>query len=66
VKSTVTIVAPAVAVTRGTAAQMLGMSLTTFEEVVQPHIKVIRRGRLRLVPVRELERWVEQNARRTV
>jgi hypothetical protein len=66
VKPTVAITAPAVAVTRGTAAQMLGMSLTTFEQHVQPHIKLIRRGRLRLVPVRELERWVEQNARRTV
>jgi hypothetical protein len=59
VRSHVSITAIAVAVDRETAAAMLGMSLTSFEGQVQPEIKLIRRGRLRLVPVKELERWVE-------
>lgn len=55
---------PRVALTREEAAAALGMSLTAFEEYVQPEIRLIRRGRLRLVPIRELERWAEETARR--
>ncbi len=50
-----------IAVTRQAAATALGMSLTTFEERVQPFIGLIPCGRKRLVPVSELERWAEQN-----
>jgi hypothetical protein len=38
------------------------MSLDSFERFVQPEIRLIRRGRLRLVPLTELERWTEANA----
>jgi hypothetical protein len=31
---------------------------------VQPELRLIRRGRMRLVPVKELERWVERNQAR--
>jgi hypothetical protein len=55
-----------VAVSRETAACALGMSLSSFEVHVQPEIKLIRRGKLRLVPVRELEAWCERNAERTL
>ena len=51
-----------VAVTREQAAAMLGMGLTSFESYVQPHIRIIRRGKLRLVPVKELEQWCDENA----
>jgi hypothetical protein len=50
------------AVSRAEAAARLGMSLSSFERYVIPEIKVVRRGSLVLVPVRELERWVELNA----
>jgi hypothetical protein len=53
-----------VAVTREQAAAMLGMGLTSFEQHVQPELRMIRKGKLRLVPVSELERWVEANAER--
>lgn len=53
---------PRLALTRAEAAASLGMSLTTFDEQVALHVKMIRRGRLRLVPVCELERWVIENA----
>ena len=40
----------------------LGMSLDSFERHVQPELRLIRRGKLRLVPVAELERWANENA----
>ncbi len=44
------------------AADALGVSRDFFDEHVKPELRVIRRGRLVLVPVRELERWVDENA----
>jgi hypothetical protein len=38
------------------------MSLDSFERHVQPEVKLIRRGKLRLVPVAELERWAARSA----
>ena len=40
----------------------LGMSLDSFERHVQPELRLIRRGKLRLVPLAELERWANENA----
>lgn len=57
---------PRVALTREEAAAAVSMSLDSFERYVQPHIQMVRRGRLRLVPVSELSRWVEENAERTL
>ena len=31
-----------------------------------PELRVVRRGRRRLIPVRELERWLEENAARVM
>jgi hypothetical protein len=55
---------PRLALTRNEAAAALGMSLDSFERYVQPNVKLIRRGRMRLAPVAELERWVAENAAR--
>jgi hypothetical protein len=49
------------ALTRAEAAKSLAMSLDSFERHVQPEVRLIRRGRMRLVPVGELERWVSEN-----
>jgi hypothetical protein len=57
---------PRLALTRAEAAASLGMSLDSFERYVQPDLRYVRRGRLRLVPVRELERWLDANATRTL
>ncbi|HWI07309.1 MAG TPA: hypothetical protein VNT54_07300 [Solirubrobacteraceae bacterium] len=53
---------PRIALCPAEAADALGMSVTSFEKYVKPHVRVIRRGSMRLYPVRELERWAEQNA----
>jgi hypothetical protein len=51
-----------VAVPKPQAAAMLGVSVDSFERHIQPDLKVIRRGRLRLYPVAELERWAIESA----
>ena len=57
---------PRVALSREDAAAALGLSLDSFERHVQPDLRLIRRGRLRLVPVAELERWADEAAERTI
>jgi len=57
---------PRVCLTRHEAAQSLGLSLDSFERHVQPEIKMVRRGKLRLVPVTELNRWAERSAEAVV
>ena len=54
------------AVTRAEAARALGVSLNSFERHVQPELRIVRRGKLRLIPVREIERWLEENAEWTL
>lgn len=50
------------ALRRDEAAASLGMSLDSFERHVQPDLRLVRRGKLRLVPVSELQRWLDENA----
>ena len=44
------------------AAAALGVSRDFFDEHVLPELRIVRRGRRRLVPVRELERWLDREA----
>ncbi len=46
------------------AAAAIGVSRTAFYEHVMPQLRCVLVGRVRLVPVRELEAWVEREARR--
>jgi hypothetical protein len=48
------------------AAQALGVSRDFFDESIAPELRVIRRGRLKLYAVKELERWAESNAERVL
>ncbi len=43
------------------AAEALGMCEDSFTRHVAPEIAMVRRGKLRLVPIGELERWVHEN-----
>jgi excisionase family DNA binding protein len=54
------------ALTRAEAADALGMSVDSFERYVQGQVRLVRLGRLVLVPVSELERWLEANASLTL
>jgi hypothetical protein len=55
---------PRVTLTRAEAAASLGVSLDSFETHVQPDVRMIRLGAIRLVPVSELQRWATENAER--
>jgi excisionase family DNA binding protein len=51
-----------VALTRQEAARAIGVSVDHFERHVLAELRVIRSGRLVLVPVAELERWARDQA----
>jgi hypothetical protein len=44
------------------AAEAVGMSESSFKRHVQPELRIVRRGSLRIIPVPEIERWLEGNA----
>jgi hypothetical protein len=52
------------ALRRTEAAKALGVSAEFFAEHVAHELKWIRRGRVVLVDVREVERWLAENERR--
>ena len=52
------------ALTKPEAAKALGMSVDSLERYVMPDLRVVRRGRLVLIPVAELQGWLEGNASR--
>jgi hypothetical protein len=58
----VSVVVEPVLVKRETAAEMLGMSLAHYERHVHPHMRVVRSGSLRLVPVEEIKAWAARVA----
>lgn len=53
---------PRIALTPAEAAAAIGVGPDFFNANVAPQLRLIRRGRKRLVPVRELERWVAENS----
>jgi excisionase family DNA binding protein len=57
---------PRLALTKVEAAAALGVSVDFLEQHVMPELRVVRRGRRRLIPVRELERWLDKNAVRAL
>ena len=56
---------PRLALSKAEAAEALGVSVDFFEEHVMPEIRIVRRGRRRLIPTAELVRWLDGNAHRT-
>jgi len=48
------------------AARALGVSRSFFFASILPELRVVRCGRLRLVPITELEHWLDQNAARAL
>ena len=48
--------------TKREAAAALGMSVRHFERHVQPRLRCVHSGQLTLYPVRDLERWADEEA----
>jgi hypothetical protein len=57
--------APRLALSRRDAAAALGISLRHFQRHVQPDLRCIYSGQLRLYPVAELERWISEQSWRS-
>jgi hypothetical protein len=54
------------ALTPGEAAEAIGCSRDFFDLHIGPELRWVRRGRLKFVPVVELERWLEREAAKTL
>ncbi len=54
------------ALSKAEAAQALGVSVDFFEDHVVSELRIVRRGRRRLIPMRELERWLDTSASRVL
>jgi len=46
------------------AAEAIGVGRSFFFAEVLHELRIVRRGRLRLIPVKDLERWFDENAAR--
>jgi excisionase family DNA binding protein len=57
---------PRLGLSKAEAAEALGVSVDFFEEHVMPELRIVRRGRRRIIPLAELTRWLEQSAQRTL
>ena len=57
---------PRVTLARQEAAAALGISVETYRLNIEPDLRLVRLGRLRLAPVEELQRWVREHSERTL
>lgn len=55
---------PRLALNKTEAANALGVSVDFFDDHVEHELRCVRRGRRRLYPLAELERWLERSADR--
>jgi hypothetical protein len=53
---------PRLALSKQESAVALGMSDDSFDRYVKPHVPCVRRGRMRIYWVRDLERWLAENS----
>ncbi len=57
---------PALALSVMQACASLGVSWDTWREHIEPEVRIVRIGRRKLIPVRELERWLDEHAETTL
>lgn len=58
--------APRLALSINEACEALGVGWDFWHEQIEPEIRLVRLGRRKLVPVTELQAWLERNAARTL
>ena len=57
---------PRLALSQQEAAEALGVSPDFFQEHLRHELRCVRRGRRRLYPVSELQRWLDEQASRAL
>ena len=57
---------PCLALSKTEAADALGVSIDFLEQHILHELRIVRRGRRRLIPLTELQRWIDNNAHRTL
>jgi len=57
---------PRLALSPDEAARAIGVSRDYLDEHVMPELRIVRRGRRKLIAVAELERWLAAAAARTL
>jgi len=57
---------PALALSVEQACAALGVSWDTWREHIEPEVRIVRIGRRKLIPLRELERWLADHAESTL
>lgn len=57
---------PRLALSPEEAAESLGVSRSHFYSDIYPDLKIVRVGQRRLVPVAELQRWLDREAARVL
>jgi hypothetical protein len=57
---------PVLALEIGEACEALGVSPSFWREHVAGDVRIVRRGRKKMVAVAELERWLDASAERTL
>jgi hypothetical protein len=65
-RDVVTAPVPRLALSVEEACAAIGCSWDFWSEHVAPEVKLVRRGRRKMIPVTELQRWLEDNAERTL
>jgi hypothetical protein len=56
----------ALTVSHAVAAELLSVSADTFKRHVLPHVRVVQIGRRQMIPVMELQEYVNRNAARAL
>jgi hypothetical protein len=56
-------VTPKQAYTQAEAAEALSVSRAWFRQSILPELRVVRRGRRTLIPVKEIDRWLDAEAK---
>jgi hypothetical protein len=59
-------IAPSLALAPDEAAAALSVSRDFFDAHILPELRIVRRGRRRIIPVAELERWLREASERTL